>query len=367
MFYYFFLFYSMIVTQEKHNLNLFNMSWKIPVFIFCHSPYCSICNGIHPSWVNLSKKYENDPKIMVAEIDCNSHDSICSNSYKVKSYPNFVQIIKGIAKKVSAGHDFESLESDVNELLGLKMNELCKTYPSNDVNYPALVFSLKKNKVDSCTFVDDILKKIDLSVSSQIYANDNQTEESLYAYINKDNKIPMNLPFTTENILNFIQEFKTPNFAIVKWSEAINKNRTTLIVVVSDQNQLKPFNILANDNSIHYYWASITTKKYYELSGYTITESETPALIYGQKTKNNYCLITNINETTILQKIENEEYCSSGTIINKKMNNVFHDYLLFPGKSQNFRRGVIILVTCIALVIIYYALCYSNEPTLKFE
>ena len=355
----------MIVTQEKHNMNLFSMSWKIPVFIFCHSPYCSICNGIHPSWKNLSKTYENDPRIMIAEIDCNSYDSICSNSYKVKSYPSFVKVIKGIPKKFNAGHDFDSLDSDVHELLQIKMNELCKPFPTNNVIYPALVFSLNMSKVDSCGFVDDILKQIDISVGSQIYANENQTENSLQVYITKENKIPMNMPFSNENIIAFINEFKTPNFAIVKWSEALNKNRTTLIIVISNQTQLKLFDHIANNNSQKYYWGSITTKKYYELSGFSIPESHTPALIYGSKIKNSYCVLTNVLANATIELLENNSYCSSGKIVDKAMNKVFHDYLLFPGKSQNFRRGIVLLVIVTIIGIIYYSFCY--EPTLKFE
>ena len=126
--------------------------------MFLHSPYCSICAGIHPDWVNLSKKYKDDPKIMIVEIDCHSYESICEKSYKVKGYPSFVKILKSVPKKFDPGHDFDSLDSQAKELKNLKMDELCERYPIRNQEYPALVASLKQTKVQSCKFLDDLTK-----------------------------------------------------------------------------------------------------------------------------------------------------------------------------------------------------------------
>lgn len=355
----------MKITQDKQNIKLLNMSRSIPVFVFCYSPYCSICKGIHPDWHNLTLKYKDDPKVMIAEVDCNSHENVCAGSYKVKGYPSFVKILKALPKKIHPQHDFDSLDSEASDLRRLKMDELCERFPSDEQKYPALVVSKKENRVDTCAFIDEVVKE-DQTLIPLVFGKDKQKEDSFDVFVSRNDFVHMNKDFTVSNIRDFMKEYRTPNFGLVKWSEVLQRNRTIVIILVSNQDQVSRFNDVANKNSGDFYWNSITVDKYNELSGRGFSKDDAPAAIVSHKNKKKFCVYKKVDPRSIKDKLS-EEWCESGEVVNKKMSSIFHDIILFPGLSRRLRMLMVGGSAVLIFGLLVGAFCCTSSPTPKFE
>ena len=159
MFLNFLLFYVMQLT-DKTNLQTVNMSWKVPVFLFCFSPYCGHCKAVHPYWTQMSDDFIDDPRIIIAELDCVQYNSICTKYYKVAAYPTFFSILKGEFKKEQKlERTYEGLSMRAQQLTQLDMDELCNKWNQSDLPkhynaYPLFVINHTGKMKNACSFIE---------------------------------------------------------------------------------------------------------------------------------------------------------------------------------------------------------------------
>ena len=364
MFFNFLIFYALHYDSKEIQQKLLNMSWKIPILVFCYSPFCSICQSIHPKWDNLSKIYRDDPHIMLADIDCTLSKWICDKYYGVNGFPSFVQILKANSKKTNIDISYSSIHDKIKELAELNMSELCELYPQIEQIYPAIVVSKTTDHFSCCELIDEVTKA-DPNLVKYFSAKVNQTEDKVEAYITNRVSFKMKEPINVENVFNFANEYKTENFGYVKWSEVLSKKRKVIIFIVKDIKDTNSFIDICNNNSEKYYWSRITSTKYREFES-NINESRLPAAIISNDSKSKYVIADNVTPETIMDIVE-KPFGSQGKVINKHMNKVFIDYTIFPGMSRNMR----IIIYCSIVIIIgamIFNIFWSNrEPVLKFE
>ena len=352
--------YDSIEMQEK----LLNMSWKIPILVFCYSPFCGICQSIHPKWDNLSKIYRDDPHIMLAEIDCTLNKRICTKYYGVSAFPHFVKILKANSKITNIDISYDSIHNKIKELANLNMSELCERYPKEEQNYPTIVISKTTNHFSCCQLIDNVTKS-NPALLKYFTAKDHQEEDKVEAFITKNISIRMKDPINIKNIYDFVNEYKSENFGYLKWSEVLSKTRKIIILIVKRINDTNPFIQVSNENSEKYYWSRITASKYLEFES-KVDESNLPAAIISNDSKSKYAIIYNVTPETIMSSIE-KPLGSHGKTIHKNMNKVFIDYKLFPGMSKNMRNAIYILVAALIFILVFNIYWSNREPALKFE
>jgi thiol-disulfide isomerase/thioredoxin len=358
--------YSLSIASKQHRDKILSMSWKVPIFIFCYSPYCNHCQEIKPRWYNLSEKYKDDPKILMVDVDCNSFYDICAKTFLSKVYPNFVRILKANPKVIHPHDSYDGLEERINELKALNMDELCERYPKqNKQRYPALVVSLKGNMSTCCSFIDKIVGD-DKSLIPVLYAKDKQKEEKIEAYITHSVAFPMKKKFTLSNIKDFVNEYKTPNFGMVKWAEVLEKRRKILILIVKDQEQADNFENVAAANSEKIYWGRMSDKKYLEFTFSRINSDKLPAAMLSDESHSKYVLIHNVDPSNITEQL-NKTFGTQGEVYNKKLSKLLYDIRIFPGLPFGLRIFLYAVSICLAGGMIFVVFCSNRSPTYKFE
>lgn len=70
--------------------NTFDMYMKKDlVFINFYVPWCAHCMQLLPSWLQLGHKFENNSKIIIADVDCSQSHNLCLQE-EVNQYPTLV-------------------------------------------------------------------------------------------------------------------------------------------------------------------------------------------------------------------------------------------------------------------------------------
>ena len=174
--------------NDRLNTYVMNQSWKVPVFVFCYSPHCGHCKEIHPDWEKLAEEYKNDPKVIIAELNCEAYHHTCSHEHHVNGYPGFRIVLKGNSKTYDGSRHYNGLKEKIDELRLLKMDELCNVLDNNQLNsslnYPAFVLNYTGNLKEGCAFIDKLVGR-DYNLADQFYINYNQSEMDMAIYTEK--------------------------------------------------------------------------------------------------------------------------------------------------------------------------------------
>jgi len=79
-------------------------------FIKFYAPWCGHCQKMAPTFADLGKAYENDPKVKIAKIDCTQAQSICQSS-QVRGYPTLHYFRDGkLLETYKGGRDLASFK-----------------------------------------------------------------------------------------------------------------------------------------------------------------------------------------------------------------------------------------------------------------
>ena len=373
MFINFLIFYVMQIT-DKTNLQAVNMSWKVPVFLFCFSPYCGHCKSVHPFWTQMSEDLKDDPKVIAAELDCVQYNSICTKYYKVNSYPTFFSLLKGEFKKEEKlERTYEGLTKRAQELKRLNMDELCNKWNQSDIptyydEYPLFVLNYTENMKKACSFIEEFCKTNKLS-RDIVYALPNQTELGLTVYFDNETYIKMDSQFKNDNILSFITEYQTKNFEQLKWDKVLQKKRAVAILVLRSESDLKQYKPIVTKYNKKYYFSYIIISKFRTMVNkkFTIDDSSLPAVFISNDKKTKYILKTEISTKTLKDELE-KEFNSFKGIKNKKLSKIFKEQTLINKDDTISRLTLVAIALAIAAIIVIAGFFLTNDMSfLKLE
>ena len=362
-------FYSIKLNERNQN-QIVNQSWRVPVFVFCFSPYCGHCKEIHPDFTKAMDEFKSDPKIIVAEIDCFDFHSVCSHFYHVEGYPSFQTILKGIPTGWDGDRDYTGFKNYIEKLKDLKMDELCNVFDPNkkDNVYPAIVMEHPGDSKESCAAIDKFAFKNGMKdIIPQFYTSPGKDKTSFKIYLDKETMVQMNESYSVREAKKFINEYKLANFATVKWDVVFAHKRAICILISREGGIQDEIKTLANKEP-NYYWSMVTLKKLKELSDDSIKveEKDLPAVLVSNKKKNKYVIVKNANKEN-LKEVLNKEFSELQGVQSKYLKFVFRDLILFPGRNINRKLiayGVVAVIICIVVYITYNI---RNDSYYKFE
>ena len=121
--------------------------------------------------------------------------------------------------------------------------------------------------------------------------------------------------------------------------EIFKRIRQNIVLVVKEINNTNTFHTIASRNSKHYYWTSIISSKYRDLSGNKLSDKDLPAALITSDNQKEYVLIKNLS-TDYLLRILNSSFGYYGEVNKVPLSSIFQDFTLFPGKSQKFRNTI---------------------------
>lgn len=134
-----------MTVNEGNHAELLLRSETLPVFILLFSPYCGHCKAIHPTWEKLMEEHDEDPDIVVAEIDCVDNRNICLNVHKANGYPTFEKVIKSKIEEIQVTRTKEAFEETVKELKNTSYDIKFGIFPADAKSYPVSVFGSMPN------------------------------------------------------------------------------------------------------------------------------------------------------------------------------------------------------------------------------
>ncbi|CAH2085263.1 unnamed protein product [Euphydryas editha] len=87
------------------------------VFINYFAPWCAHCMQLNPLWIKLGEKFQNESRVLIADIDCVRSKAICETE-KINGLPTLILYKnKKVVNVDHGGRPLESLISLVNEHL----------------------------------------------------------------------------------------------------------------------------------------------------------------------------------------------------------------------------------------------------------
>ncbi|XP_038221752.1 thioredoxin domain-containing protein 5 homolog [Zerene cesonia] len=87
------------------------------VFINYFAPWCAHCMQLGPLWMKLGEKFQNEPRVLIADVDCVRSKTVCEME-KINGLPTLILYKhKEIVNIEHGGRPLESLVSLVNEHL----------------------------------------------------------------------------------------------------------------------------------------------------------------------------------------------------------------------------------------------------------
>ena len=356
--------------NDKTHLQAVNMSWKVPVFLFCFSPYCGHCKSVHPFWTQMSEDFKDDPKLIVAELDCVQYNSICSNYYKVQAYPTFFTILKGnpIAEK-KLERTYDGLSKRARNLRKLNMDELCNKWNESDIpkhhdEYPLVVINHTGTLKEACAFIENLCQ-INKYPQEFYYARPQQKEMSLSVFFNEKNSLKMNKSFSNENISLFLQEYTTQNFQKNKWSDIMQKKRALVVLILQFDTDVNDFHQIAGEFNHKYYFAYTLFSTFQKMGNkLSLTGKDLPAAIISNEKKNKFIKKTQVTSDS-LRSILQMEFSQNKGIKNKKLKQILYDPSILNKKDPITRLTLVGIVLAIAIIIIISGYFLTNDMAIN--
>lgn len=356
-----FLPFFMMQVDENNNLELVNSSWKVPVFLFCFSPYCGYCKQVHPYWIKVAEKFKDDPHLIAAELDCVAHNDLCSNYYKVTGYPSFVTMTKG---KQKIEHDIDrtypGILKHANKLKAINLDELCNRWNDSFISdfiddYPAFVLSTTGDLKSSCSIIDKLCDHDVSALDTSIYAKIEQREMSFMVHLSNITKIEMKESFSLEEAKKFYKKYSERNFVMMKMKDLMEHKRPLVIMITKDLDDVKKLKYFAA-NHYNYYWAVISYQQFDNINNgiIPVDDERLPVAIVTNEKKNMYVLVHEANEK-LLKPIVETEFKELKGIKNKRLKLVFRDTDEEPENKEPTRLELFGLICVITAIIIFAA------------
>lgn len=325
--------YSMILTRESHD-DMLQISTKIPVFLLCYSPYCSFCVKVHPIWKQLMEKYQNNTKIVIAELNCAEYNDKCA-FHNIMGYPSFMVVIdRQSTKQVNIVRNLESFSEKVEYLIkNSKYSSLtCNTsYPL--VTYPRFVFNSTWNLLEACNEVDELRAHVNDNIPVYLHTA-SEGDSRLYIYFSEFSYASMDVNYSRSDALKFIKEYNYSVLSKVPVKDALSLQRNTVLLVIKDQTQIVQFRINAIQTSNTLLWTYVY---YSELKGLNLSEKELPAMMLLEKNRTEYNVFKNVDRDSI------------GLILKGEVNSTFMYSLDFVTENVSYFK---IIYICIPLIIL---------------
>lgn len=291
----FFLTFKLIV--DKNNYKIINeKSFQIPVFILIYSPHCPHCRSIHPTWEDLMKKYEKDKKVMIA--DCNDIDyrKECDSIYKTDSFPTFVILTRGKAKRIRPERTLQSFVNETEKLKKIDYSTNCSSFQAEfSYQYPAFILSNNKNNAEKCSQLQKIMKAFPKS-SQYLYINSTHSEEeSFVGMLSANITGKYEGPKEMDSLISFIKEYMMTPFGEWNYSEASLYNKRIGFLIHYTHSEFMSFSKIIEPFYNDFTLCKMDADKFSKLvPEVKLTKSELPTFAISNKEKTKFYLIKNV-------------------------------------------------------------------------
>ncbi|CAG4964456.1 unnamed protein product [Colias eurytheme] len=158
------------------------------VFVNYFAPWCAHCMQLSPLWMKLGEKFQDEPRVLIADVDCVRSKTVCEME-KINGLPTLILYKhKEIVSVEHGGRPLESLVSLVNEHLQnstKKESDKAKSEPilidaNLDPSQENVFESTEKDKIsdDEIIIQDDTNELPDLNdLDEVVEVNDDDEKE----------------------------------------------------------------------------------------------------------------------------------------------------------------------------------------------
>lgn len=285
-----------VIVDKNNYKSVIEKSYKIPVFILIYSPHCPHCRSIHPTWEDLMKKYESDKKVMI--VDCNDIDyrKECDSIYKTDSFPTFVILTRGKAKRIRPERNINSFINETERLKMIDYTTSCSSFQAefND-QYPAFILSDNKSNVDKCNELKKIMKAFPDS-SRYLYFNETMSEEEKFVGMMSSKSIgKFEGPKNMDSLILFMKEYMMTPFGSWNYSDATLLNKRIGFFIHSSHSEFMTFSNKIEEYSTNFSLCKMDVVKFSKLVvNVLLPRSQIPAFAVSNKEKTKFYIIKNV-------------------------------------------------------------------------
>jgi thiol-disulfide isomerase/thioredoxin len=224
-----------IITIENYKAFL-NETHKVPAFVLMHSPHCGYCRMVHPTWLELSAKFESDRRVIIGEINCIDAREACHAMLQTSSWPTFGIFAKGKGIRVSTVRTLEAFTAQAQELRQRDLTLPCLMYPFEfNKSYPSFVYEAPSStSKQTCALLTRVAAIVPRT-AKQLYMAAGPGR-SFVSKLSDDTTIKFNGRIVADQVAKFVDEWSLVSFGNWTIDEGYSTVRRFGFLVTSDPN-----------------------------------------------------------------------------------------------------------------------------------
>ena len=278
----------------------------IPGFGMFYSPLCSHCQRIHPFWLEVSKHYLTDDKIVMFDCDCAKNSSLCAQIERVPAYPTFVKFVRNQKIHFEIIRTAEGMQEAIEGLKNVDFSIPCNAYPYLFDTYPAIVVTSPENPKQICEFITNVTQGLSPYYQRKIYYEIGPTK-SVSGKINQHQTLPFTSEINVQNVRSFLEDVALIQFGNWPLSNLLRSSRNGAFLIRDGDWMSDNFRRFEYDYPSQYLFGSITFSKFKEIfPRVEITRKNLPLFAILTKNKSRFVLIRNARVESVRPFLSNK-------------------------------------------------------------
>lgn len=280
----FFLFALRAQLNESNWDTYMSPDSDLPVFIMAHVNWCSHCHRALPSWNKFQKSMSSNNDIVVATLNCSEQERICKDRLNVNGFPAFITKDRERTEIVRIRASPAVYNKVVNRLQKVKEGTLIENITTKPCKYPTIVFKISPNDKEAINVAQEVAARSNYNsdVHFAFQFDDRAVERQIYAQIDHDFFVEMNLEWNIANINSFTNENSHSLFG-GNWTFASIRslNRMFVLALPKTRNEAKMFRETAKKTQNKFVWGT-TSNNFREsraLRYFRLSKQDLPALV----------------------------------------------------------------------------------------
>ena len=311
-----FILFSIFFYEEFTNVSWaekMNHTDHLPGFILCYAPWCHHCQNALPGFKLFSNKYKNDKRIFIGTIDCVNNSELC-NELKVDGFPTYINTYLNATNEIWLNHDSPSYEKNVQRLINLHENKYFNQNSAQPESFPHFEFTFQDNNKTAVDLASKAISSSDIFLTPS-YSMKYGDKNSLIVKLEQNVEFHMDLEFTEDNILKFLNEYQHSYFG--NWSLRTIRRIKKRFVIFADnydgkdnQEVIQKYKSYFSKYADKFAWgnpSSIKRSKFNSI--FNLTKSDYPAaiIIIPRGRRLRFVKVLNVNNEQQIEKTLNEE------------------------------------------------------------